>query len=99
MDSSLARPVSIPSWISLGQIVTGIGAILIFIGFLFGYVAVSNLGSTNYQNALELFFVLTGFGILLTIGGWLFDSIWPKFQSRPHPGGTSLPPPPPPPPP
>lgn len=106
MDSPYARPVAMPSWISLGQIVTGLGAILIFIGFLFGYLAVSSTGSSNnYQSGLETFFVLTGFGILLAIGGWLFDSVWPKFKARPRPAPasvapvTAVPPPPPPPPP
>jgi len=96
MVSSYAKPAEIPSWITLGQIVTGVGAIIIFIGFLLGYAAVASSGS-SYQGDLESFFVVTGLGILLVIGGWLFDSIWPKFQSRPRPSGTPLPPPPPPP--
>lgn len=106
MASPYARPVTIPSWISLGQIFSGIGAILMFIGFLFGAVAVSSTGSYNtYQGEMETFFVLTGLGILIAIGGWLFDSVWPKFKARPRPAPTvvapagTMPPPPPPPPP
>jgi len=86
-------PAKIPSWLSLGQIISGIGALLIFIGFLFGDLAVSNIGTTsNYQSELETFFLLTGIGILLAIGGWLFHDVWPKFQARPRPAPVYTPP-------
>ena len=87
MVSPSATPVTIPSWISLGQVITGIGAILIFIGFIFGAVALSSIPTSvsNYQGDLETFFVLAGLGILLAIGGWLFDSVWPKYRARPRP--------------
>jgi len=78
------------SWISIGQIVSGVGAILIFVGFLFGYFWVSSTGSNN-QGDLEAFFILTGFGILVVIGGWLAHSILPKYMSRPRPAPMTYP--------
>jgi hypothetical protein len=65
-----------PPWLDLGIFVIGIGALLIFIGFLFGDAAFSQYGPggpfSSFQRDMEAFFVLTGVGILLTIGGWLF---------------------------
>jgi len=95
MAGTPASPATLPGWITLGQIIVGIGAILIFIGFIFGALAQSNftnLGSgnnaTNYANDMEAFFVLTGIGILLSMGGWGFHAIWPKFKARPRPAPT-----------
>ena len=93
MAAPAAAPATLPSWITLGQIFVAIGAILIFIGFIFGALAASNLGtsSTNLGNAsnvqadYEAFFVITGIGILIAMGGWGFHSIWPKFKARPRP--------------
>jgi hypothetical protein len=85
----------LPGWITLGQVVVGVGAIIIFLGFIFGALALtnwptaSNQGSfQNYANDMEVFFVLTGLGILLSMAGWGFHSIWPKFQARPRPAPT-----------
>jgi len=64
-----------------------------FIGFIFGALAVSNFptgtGGTsgnlsNYDGDLEAFYVITGFGILLVFAGWGLHSVWPKFQARPR---------------
>lgn len=111
MDGHSASPAVIPSWVSLGQIITAIGAILAFIGFLFGAAGVSSAtsSSSTYQGDLETFFVLAGLGILFAIGGWLFDAVWPKYKARPRPAptvvapampappsATGVPPPPPP---
>ena len=69
-------PVKMPAWLDLGLLVTGIGALLAFIGFLFGSAAVGQTGTggsfATYQGDLETFFVLTGFGLLLIVGGWIF---------------------------
>ena len=89
-----------PGWITLGQVIVGVGALLIFIGFIFGALAASNIGTSasnqgniqNYVNDLEAFFVLTGIGILIAMGGWGFHSIWPKFKARPRPAPTYAPP-------
>ncbi len=71
-----SMPVKMPAWLDLGLLVTGIGALLAFIGFLFGSAAVGQTGSggnfATYQGDLETFFVLTGFGLLLIVGGWIF---------------------------
>jgi hypothetical protein len=76
-----------PSWLDIGVIVIGIGALLIFIGFLFGYGAITNAGAggntSNYQGDFEAFFVVTGFGILLTIGGWLYRVVMIARRGRP----------------
>jgi hypothetical protein len=65
-----------PPWLDLGILLIGIGTLLIFIGFLFGDAAVTQYGPggslSTYQGDMEAFFVLTGVGVLLTIGGWLF---------------------------
>jgi hypothetical protein len=70
----------LPRWLDLGLIVIGIGALLTFIGFLFGAAAIGSYGPTggtyaSYQGWLEGFFVLSGIGILLIIGGWLFRTV------------------------
>lgn len=93
MAEPTATPVTLPGWITLGQVIVGIGAIIIFLGFIFGGLAASNIGTSatnqgnvqNYVNDLEAFFVLTGFGILIAMGGWGFHAIWPKFKARPRP--------------
>jgi hypothetical protein len=76
-----------PKWLDIGLIVIGIGALLIFIGFLFGYGGISQAGTggsfTTYQGDLEAFFVVTGFGILLTIGGWLYRIVMTARQGHP----------------
>jgi len=79
-----------PKWLDIGLIVIGIGALLIFIGFLFGDAAVSQIATpgnggsvTNYQGDLEGLFVVTGLGILLTIGGWLFRVVMTARRGHP----------------
>lgn len=71
-----SMPRGWPAWLEIGVLVSGIGALLAFIGFLFGDAAISQTGSggnfTTYQGDLEAFFVLTGFGILLIVGGYLY---------------------------
>ena len=71
-----SMPVKMPAWLDLGLLVTGIGALLAFIGFLFGSAAVGQVGTggsfATYQGDFETFFVLTGFGLLLIVGGWIF---------------------------
>jgi hypothetical protein len=65
-----------PRWLDYGMIIIGIGTLLMFIGFLFGDGAASQLGTggsqTTYQGDLEAFFVLCGIGVLLIVGGWLY---------------------------
>jgi hypothetical protein len=65
-----------PPWLDIGLIVMGVGALLVFIGFLFGDGAISQSGTSGnfntYQGDLETFFVVTGLGILLIVGGWIF---------------------------
>jgi hypothetical protein len=93
MAEPTVTPVTLPKWITLGQVIVGIGAIIIFIGFIFGGLAASSIGTSatnqgniqNYANDLEAFFVLTGLGILIAMAGWGFHSIWPKFKARPRP--------------
>ena len=96
MAGPTASPATMPNWITLGQIIVGVGAIIIFIGFIFGALAASNIGTSatnqgnvqNYVNDLEAFFVVTGLGILISMAGWGFHSIWPKFKARPRPAPT-----------
>ena len=92
MAGSTATPVTLPNWITLGQVVVGIGAILIFIGFILGALGMSNLPTSatsgnisTYQADLEAFYVITGLGILLAFGGWGLHTVWPKFRARPRP--------------
>jgi hypothetical protein len=97
----MAGPAKVPSWIDIGQIVCGIGGLLIFIGFIFGYLAMTNFPTSatnqgnlsNYQGDFEGFFIITAFGLLLAVGGWLMHSIWPKFQARPRPAPAVYAPP------
>jgi hypothetical protein len=111
MAGPTVTPVTLPKWITLGQVIVGIGAILIFVGFIFGALAMSNFPTSatsqgnlsNYQGDYEAFFVITGIGILLAFAGWGMHTVWPKFQARPRPAptpvapaGTATPPPPPP---
>ena len=73
-----------PAWLDVGVLITGIGALLVFIGFLFGDAAVSSANSTNtYQGDFEAFFVVTGFGILLIVGGWLYRTVMIARRGRP----------------
>jgi hypothetical protein len=73
---SQVGPVAWPRWLDVGLVVIGFGAFLVFIGFLFGDGAVSQQGTggnfNTYQGDLEAFFAVTGFGILLIVGGWIF---------------------------
>jgi len=95
MASPTATPVTLPGWITFGQVLVGIGAILIFIGFIFGGLAASNIPTSatngsvsNYAGDLEAFFVITGIGILIAFAGWGMHTVWPKFQARPRPAPT-----------
>jgi hypothetical protein len=87
--SPAAAPMAMkmPPWLDIGIIVIGIGALLIFIGFLFGDGAAGQYASTGsvdtFRGDLEAFFVLTGFGILLTIGGWLFRVVMTLRRGHP----------------
>jgi hypothetical protein len=79
-----------PPWLDIGIVVIGIGALLILIGFLFGDLAIGQLptsssagSESNYQGDLETFFVLSGIGIFLTIGGWLFRVVTALRRMRP----------------
>lgn len=99
MSSPSATPVTLPGWITFGQILVGIGAILIFIGFIFGALAASNIPTSttgpsgnlsSYQGDLEAFFVITGIGILIAFAGWGMHTVWPKFQARPRPAPTPV---------
>ncbi len=68
-------PVTRPPWLDYGMLIIGIGALLMFIGFLFGAGAAGQTvnGTANtYQGDLEAFFTLNAFGILLVVGGWLY---------------------------
>ena len=81
--------MKMPAWLDIGILVIGIGALLMFIGFLFGDGAISQAPSgsgcsfTNYQGDLEAFFVLNAFGILLVIGGWLFRVVMAARKAAP----------------
>ncbi len=93
MAGPTVSPATLPGWITLGQVVVGVGAIIIFIGFIFGALAAGSIGTSatnqgnlqNYVNDLGAFFILTGLGILIAMAGWGFHSIWPKFKARPRP--------------
>ncbi len=82
---------SAPQWprgLDIGLLVIGIGALLTFIGFLFGDGFASNAygSSANFTNAqgdLETFFVVTGFGILLIVGGWFWRVFMVARRGRP----------------
>jgi len=82
-----AAGLKMPGWLDIGILVIGIGALLIFIGFLFGDGAAGQYagnGSVDtFRGDLEAFFVLTGFGILLTIGGWLFRVVMTLRRGHP----------------
>jgi len=82
--------MKMPPWLDIGILVIGIGTLLMFIGFLLGAAAIGQLptsssagSTTNYEGDLEAFFVLTGIGILLTIGGWLFRVVMTLRRSQP----------------
>ncbi len=84
-----ASPVRFPPWLDVSLIIIGIGTLFTFIGFLFGYGAITQLptgasagSATNYEGDLEAFFVLVGFGILFIVGGWLARQILPRMGSR-----------------
>ena len=81
------RPVNWPPWLDVGLLVVGIGALLTFIGFLFGAGFAANAyggGTTaNAQGDLEAFFVVVGFGILLIVGGWFWRVIMVARRGRP----------------
>jgi hypothetical protein len=98
MSGSTATPVTIPSWLTLGQLVVGIGAILIFIGFMLGALSASNLPTANsagnestYQADQVAFFVITGIGILVAFAGWGMHAVWPKYKARPRPAPAPAP--------
>jgi len=100
MAEPTASPATLPGWITLGQIIVGVGAMIIFLGFIFGALAAGSIGTSatnqgnaqNYVNDLEAFFFLTGLGILIAMAGWGFHSVWPKFKARPRPVLTYVPP-------
>jgi hypothetical protein len=100
MAGTTVSPAILPGWITLGKVIVGVGAIIIFVGFIFGGLAASNIGTSatnqgnaqNYVNDFEAFFVLTGVGILIAMAGWGFHSIWPKFKARPRLAFTYVPP-------
>lgn len=85
-----AQGPGLPKWLDIGLIVIGVGTLLIFIGFICGFLAAtqfptsSSAGSlSNYDGDLQAFFLLTGFGILLTVGGWLFRVVMVARRGRP----------------
>lgn len=73
------RMPSLPKGIDLGIIIIGLGALLTLIGFLFGSAATGQLTSggsaSAYRAWLGAFFVLTGIGLFLVIGGWLYRTV------------------------
>jgi hypothetical protein len=77
-----AAPVRMPQFpkgFDIGIIVMGVGALLTLIGFLCGDGSVGQYGAggtlSAYQAWLGAFFVLTGVGIFLVIGGWLYRTV------------------------
>ena len=77
-----------PQGLDIGLFVIGIGALLTFVGFLFGDgFAINAYGSsanaTNAQGDLETFFVVSGFGILLIVGGWFWRVFMTARRGRP----------------
>ena len=82
-------PVRFPAWLDFSLILIGVGTLFTFIGFLFGYGAITALPTSSsagsvptYEGDLEAFFVLVGFGILFIVGGWIARQILPKLGSR-----------------
>jgi hypothetical protein len=73
------RMPQLPKGVDLGIIVIGVGALLTLIGFLCGAGAVGQYGSggsvSAYQAWLGAFFVLTGIGIFLVVGGWVYRAV------------------------
>ncbi len=67
----------LPRGVDLGVIVVGIGALLVFVGFLCGAAAAGQFGVSlsAYRGWMEGFFVITGVGLLLVAGGWLFRTV------------------------
>ena len=77
-----------PPWLDIGLIVMGIGGLLTFIGFLFGVGFAGSIYQTNpnvntAQGDLEAFFAVTGFGILVIVGGWMYRIIMTNRRGRP----------------
>lgn len=92
--ASSARPpgeaIRLPPWLDLGIIVIGLGALLLFIGFIVGAFAITNLPTSSsagsvsgYEGGLETFFVLSGIGILLVLGGWCYRILMTARRGRP----------------
>lgn len=83
-----SQTIRLPPWLDVGLLVIGIGALLTFIGFLFGdgfagAAFKSNPDISNAQSDLEAFFVITGLGILLIVGGWFWRVLMVARRGRP----------------
>jgi hypothetical protein len=85
-QSTAVRLPPFPRWLDVGVIVIGIGALLTLIGFLCGAAATGELApgasASAYRAWLGAFFVLTGLGVFLAVGGWLFRTVMAARQSR-----------------
>lgn len=75
-----------PRWLDVGLLVIGVGTLLIFIGFIFGAAAGGQFNggtAATLSGDLEAFFVVTGFGILVVVGGWLYRVVMIARRGRP----------------
>lgn len=96
-QSTAPAPVKLPAWLDIGMILIGVGALLILVGFIFGDAASGQFANgtlATYQSDMEFFFVLSGVGIFLAIGGWMVHVIMPQWQAQRNaaavsPGATS----------
>lgn len=69
--------------LDLGVIITGLGAILALVGFILGAEGIAQLNggtASAYQSYLEGFFVVTGIGLFLVVGGWGVHVTWPHMR-------------------
>lgn len=73
------QTLTLPRGVDLGILVIASGALLTLIGFLCGAAAAGAAGSA-YQAWLEGFFVITGIGIFLILGGWLTRTVMTARQ-------------------
>lgn len=94
-------PGGLTLWDLIGFLIILVGAILILVGFLLGDAAYAALSSSppspsTSQNDIEGFFLWAGFGIFLTILGWLcramlFPILVARKRSAPVPYAAPAP--------
>lgn len=86
-----AAPVGVkmPSWMDFGILIMGVGALLTLFGFLLGAIGVGQFPTSgtsgslsNFQSDLEFFFVLSGIGVFLMVGGGMFRVMNPLWKAE-----------------